>query len=118
MNTSLIITVPHWSCPAGAVILAAVVTGALAGCVPVTPRLDAQSGIAVNMARIQQIANPDASRDNAPVRGIDGQAGDAAVDSYRESFVNPRPALSGGVVNVGSGRAGSGGGGGSGMGGR
>ncbi len=117
MNTNLIITVQHWSRPASAVILAAVVAGSLAGCVPVTPRLDAQSGVAVNMARIQQIANPDASRDNAPVRGIDGQAGDAAVDSYRESFVNPRPALSGGVVNVGSGRAGSGGGG-FGMGGR
>lgn len=98
--------------PARAAVLAAVVIGALGGCIPATPRLDAQSGIAVNIARTQQIANPNASRDNAPVRGIDGQAGDAAVDSYRESFVNPRPALSGGVVNVGSGRAGSGGGGG------
>ena len=118
MSTSLITPVPHWSRRASAVFLAAAMTGYLAGCVPVTPRLDAQSGIAVNMARIQQIANPDASRDTAPVRGIDGQAGDAAVDSYRESFVNPRPALSGGVVNVGSGRAGSGGGGGFGAGGR
>ncbi|SEN88312.1 hypothetical protein SAMN05216404_10837 [Nitrosospira multiformis] len=98
--------------PARAAVLAAVVIGALGGCIPATPRLDAQSGIAVNIARTQQIANPNASRDNAPVRGIDGQAGDAAVDSYRESFVNPRPALSGGVVNVGSGRVGSGGGGG------
>ncbi|SET16370.1 hypothetical protein SAMN05216412_103350 [Nitrosospira multiformis] len=100
-----------------AVVLIAVVsaTFTLAGCIPTTPRLDAQSGLAVNIARTQQIANPNASRDNAPVRGIDGQAGDAAVDSYRESFVNPRPALSGSVVNVGSGRAGSGGGGGGGM---
>src|SRR5687768_14971678 len=112
MNTPLKTAIPGWVRPVRAAVLAAVVAGALAGCVPVTPRLDAQSGIAVNMARTQQIANPDASRDNAPVRGIDGQAGDAAVDSYRESFVNPRPALSGGVVNVGSGRAGSGGGGG------
>jgi hypothetical protein len=92
-----------------------IATLTLAGCIPATPRLDAQSGIAVNIARTQQIANPNASRDNAPVMGIDGQAGDAAVDSYRESFVNPRPALSGGVVNVGSGKAGSGGGGGGGM---
>lgn len=115
MHTNLIAAIPAWSRPVMAVVLAAIVTGTLAGCVPVTPRLDAQSGIAVNIARTQQIANPNASHDNAPVKGIDGQAGDAAVDSYRESFMNPRPALSGGVVNVGSGRAGSGGGGGGGM---
>jgi hypothetical protein len=90
----------------------------LTACVPATPRLDAQFGAAVNMARIQQIANPAASKNTDPVKGIDAQAGDAAVDNYRESFVNPRPALSGGVVNVGSGRAGSGGGGGGWMGGR
>lgn len=82
----------------------------LTACVPITPRLDAQFGAAVNMARSQQTDNPDASRNTDPVKGIDGQAGDAAVDNYRESYVNPRPALSGGVVNVGSGRAGSGGG--------
>ncbi|ARO86320.1 tRNA dimethylallyltransferase [Nitrosospira lacus] len=94
------------------VILIAILTTA---CVPITPRLDAQFGSSVAIARTQQTANPEPSRKD-PVQGIDGQAGDAALDNYRESFVNPRPALSGGVVNVGSGRAGSGGGGGSGMG--
>lgn len=100
------------------VALPAALTAALVACVPATPRLDAEFGAAVNMARTQQTANPTASYNTDPVKGIDGQAGDAAVDSYRESFVNPRPALSGGVVNVGAGRAGSGGGGGGGMGGR
>jgi hypothetical protein len=116
-HTKLISVTPDGMRPSRAAILAAVGIAilTLAGCIPATPRLDAHSGIAVNIARTQQIANPNASRDNAPVEGIDGQAGDAAVDSYRESFVNPRPALSGGVVNVGSGRAGSGGGGGGGM---
>lgn len=109
MHTNLITATPARLHPAKAAVLAAVVIAVLGGCIPATPRLDAQSGIAVNIARTQQIANPNASRDNAPIRGIDGQAGDAAVDSYRESFVNPRPALSGGVVNVGTGRAGSGG---------
>jgi hypothetical protein len=90
--------------------LPAVLAVVLTACVPTTPRLDAQFGDAVNMARSQQTADPDASRNTDPVKGIDGQAGDAAVDNYRESYVNPRPALSGGVVNVGSGRAGSGGG--------
>lgn len=100
------------------VALAAALAATLTACVPTSPRLDAKYGIAVNMARAQQTANPDASRNTDPVKGIDGQAGDAAVDNYRESFVNPRPALSGGVVNVGTGRAGSGSGGGGGMGGR
>lgn len=82
----------------------------LSACVPATPRLDAQFGAAVEMARAQQIANPDASFNSTAVKGIDGQAGAAAVGNYRESFINPRPAPTGGVVNVGTGRAGSGGG--------
>ena len=109
MRTTSIKDIPEWL----RAILAAALTAALTACVPLSPRLDAEFGTAVNIARIQQIANPDASKD--PIKGIDGQAGDAALDNYRESFVNPRPALTGGVVNVGSGRAGSGGGG---MGGR
>jgi len=71
--------------------------------------LDAEFGSAVNMARAEQTVNPHAARDARPVIGIDGHAGDAVFDSYRESFVNPRPALTGGVVNVGTGKAGSGG---------
>jgi hypothetical protein len=106
MRTTSIKNISEWL----RAILAAALTAALTACVPISPRLDAEFGAAVNIARIQQIANPDASKD--PVKGIDGQAGDAALDNYRESFVNPRPALTGGVVNVGSGRAGSGGGGG------
>ncbi len=112
MKTVLMTNIPDWL----SAVLAATLMAALTACVPATPRLDAEFGTAVNMARARQTANPDASRNTDPVQGIDGQAGDAAVDSYRESFVNPRPALSGGVVNVGTGRAGSGGGGG--MGGR
>lgn len=98
--------------------LPAALVAALTACVPTTPRLDAQFGAAVSMARAQQTANPDAPRNTDPVKGIGGQVGDAVIDNYRESFVNPRPALTGGVVNVGSGRAGSGGAGASGIGGR
>jgi hypothetical protein len=95
--------------PISSTALAAIAAVAVSACIPAAPRLDAEFGAAVNTARIQQIANPAASQNTEPVRGIDAQAGDAAIDNYRESFVNPRPALSGGVVNVGSGRAGSGG---------
>jgi hypothetical protein len=83
----------------------------LTACVAPLPRLDARMGTAVNTARSQQTANPHAALGERPVVGIDGQAGDAVFDSYRESFVNPRPAVSGGVVNVGTGRPGSGSGG-------
>ena len=102
MRTVLITNIPVWLAVALAMILPA--------CVPTTPRLDAQFGTAVEMARAQQIANPDASFNSTVVKGIDGQAGAAAVSNYRESFINPRPAPTGGVVNVGTGKAGSGGG--------
>lgn len=106
MRTVSITNIPARLAVAVAVALAVV----LPACVPTTPRLDAQLGTAVDMARAQQIANPDASFNSTVVKGIDGQAGAAAVSNYRESFINPRPAPVGGVVNVGTGKAGSGGG--------
>lgn len=108
MRTISITNIPAW--------LAVVLATVLPACVPATPRLDAQFGAAVDMARARQTANPDASRNTDIIKGIDGQAGAAAVNNYRDSFINPRPAPAGGVVNVGTGKAGSGGGGG--MGGR
>jgi len=65
------------------------------------PYMDARFGDAVEMAKAQQTANPDASRNTAPVVGIDGQAGDAAFDNYRDSFIN-RPAATSGALNVGT----------------
>jgi|SRR5690242_18948269 hypothetical protein len=101
MRTVSTTIIPVW--------LAVSLTMVLPACVSTTPRLDAQFGAAVEMARAQQTANPDASLNSTAVKGIDGQAGAAAVSNYRESFVNPRPAPTGGVVNVGTGKAGSGG---------
>ncbi len=106
MRTKSITNIPAWLAVAAVVALVAV----LPACVPATPRLDAQFGTAVDMARAQQTANPDASRNSTVVKGIDGQAGAAAANNYRDSFINPRPAPVGGVVNVGTGKAGSGGG--------
>jgi hypothetical protein len=65
------------------------------------PYMDARFGDAVEMAKAQQTANPDASRNTTPVVGIDGQAGDAAFDNYRDSFIN-RPAATSGALNVGT----------------
>ncbi len=104
MKTALVKGTRGWL----STIPVAALVAALTACVPTTPRLDSQFGMAVSMARARQTANPNASQ-NDPVKGIDGQAGDAAFDNYRESFMKPQPALWGGVINVGAGRAGSGG---------
>ena len=80
---------------------------ALTACAPVTPRWDARFGDAVGYARAQQTANPQASLNTNAPQGINGQAGDAIFDNYRDGFRNPQPPLRG-VIDVGT----SGGGGG------
>ena len=84
-ENDMITNIPVW--------LAVALTTVLPACVPATPRLDAQFGAAVDMARARQTANPDASRNTDVVKGIDGQAGAAAVNNYHESFTIPRPGL-------------------------
>ncbi|TXI41426.1 MAG: tRNA dimethylallyltransferase [Nitrosomonas sp.] len=75
---------------------------ALTACVTHPPkRMDTRFGNAVGMAKAQQTANPGASLDTAPVRGVDGQAGDAMIDNYRDSYIN-RPAPARGALNVGT----------------
>ncbi len=70
----------------GPLLVIAVLT---AGCIPITPRWDAHFGEAVDIAKAQQTINPEASLNTEPVIGVDGQAGDAIFDSYRNSFRNP-----------------------------
>lgn len=74
------------------------------------PYMDARFGDAVEMSKAQQTANPEASLDTTPVQGIDGQAGDAAFDGYRDSYIN-RPAPSRGIINIGTSGSSQGGGG-------
>ncbi|MDV6343369.1 tRNA dimethylallyltransferase [Nitrosomonas sp. Is37] len=71
------------------VLLLAIVALA-AGCVPISPRLDARFGEAVSIAKAQQTINPEASLNTEPVKGINGQVGDAIFDHYRNSFRNPQ----------------------------
>jgi hypothetical protein len=73
------------------------------------PRVDAEFGQAVDMAKAQQTLNPDASLNTEPVVGIDGIASDAGFDNYRNSFIN-RPATTTGGTEFGSGGEGSSGG--------
>lgn len=74
----------------------------LTACVTSPPkRMDARFGNAFGMAKAQQTVNPDASLNTAPVRGVDGQAGDAIFDNYRESYIN-RPTPARGALDVGT----------------
>lgn len=84
------------------------VAGMLTACAPATPRWDAHFGEAAGIARAQQIFNPQASLNVEPVPGIDGQAGDAIIDNYRNAFRNPRPPMRG-VIDVGTSGASGGG---------
>ena len=65
------------------------------------PHLDAKFGEAVETAKAQQTVNPDASLDTAALEGVDGQAGDAIFDNYRDSFIN-RATPTRGPLNVGT----------------
>ncbi len=74
----------------------------MTACVTSPPkRLDAKFGNALDMAKAQQTVNPDASLNTTPVKGVDGQAGDAIFDNYRDSFIN-RPAPARGALDVGT----------------
>ncbi len=75
---------------------------ALSACVTHPPkRMDSRFGNAVDMAKAQQTVNPDAALNTTPVRGVDGQAGDAIFDNYRNSYIT-RPAAAQGALNVGT----------------
>jgi hypothetical protein len=77
------------------VIAAALCAGALAGCATQTPALDEQFGSAVRQSIAQQTLYPDAAARHETVNGIDGAAGTAIVERYREGFrgeAKPAPA--------------------------
>lgn len=75
---------------------------ALAGCASTsTPRLDASFGDAVNAAKAQQTANPEASLNSVPPNGIDGEAANALMDRYHKSF--EKPPATGNIFNIGVG---------------
>ncbi|SNX60120.1 hypothetical protein SAMN06296273_1580 [Nitrosomonas ureae] len=74
----------------------------LTACVTHPPkRMDTRFGNALGMAKAQQTVNPDASLNTVPVRGVDGQAGDAMYDNYRDSFISPK-APARGALDVGT----------------
>jgi hypothetical protein len=73
--------------------------GAMALSPSTTPQYDRSFGESVRQARALQTLNPEAGRNDDPVRGIDGQAGAAAIDRYHESFRTPARSFD--VMNIG-----------------
>jgi hypothetical protein len=69
----------------------AVMLLAITGCVSRMPNLDSHFGEAVNLVKAQQMLNPDASRNTAPVQGMDGKAAKSAYDAYQKSYRVPEP---------------------------
>lgn len=95
------------------VLILSLLLAVSAGCANTTPQLDSKFGDAVNAAKAQQTLNPEASQNNAPVVGMNGEAADAAVDRYNDSFESPPVMGNVFTIGIGSGGGGSGGGGGS-----
>lgn len=62
----------------------------LAGCVQgSTPRFDTQFGQATRLAMAQQVLDPAAAGNTAPVNGLDGASARAVMERYRASFAEP-----------------------------
>jgi hypothetical protein len=85
-------------------VLAALPVCLLAACTPLTPHLDSHFGDAVNIAKAQQIINPDAAKSPDPVSGVDGQSGQSAMDSYDKSFKAPEKTTISNTINIGGGK--------------
>jgi hypothetical protein len=86
--------------PAAALLIASCL---LAGCAQPTPQFDATFGDTVRTAVAQQTLNPDASRNNDPVSGIDGKAAHDAMNRYQKSFTKEDKKSSGVTINIGGG---------------
>jgi hypothetical protein len=75
----------------------------LAGCAVGPTRLEADYGRSVSIATSNQILDPAAQQNLAPVYGFDGKAAEATLDRYRSTFEKaaPPPTF---VIPIGSAR--------------
>jgi len=72
-------------------IIAGMVLALLAvGCGPTRTQMD--FGTSYQLAKFNQIQNPQAEKNLKPVEGMDGQAAKNAVEKYHKDFEKPAPA--------------------------
>lgn len=76
---------------------------ALGGCADNMPYYNSKFGEAQTAATAQQIINPDASKNQDPVNGLDGEAAASTIDRYHKSFENPPAPVNVFTIGVGSG---------------
>ena len=78
--------------------IALIILPVLAGCA--ASRLETDYGASYKLAEANQILNPDAGKNLAPVYGIDGEASDIILQQYRKSFIRPvkQPVYSFGII--------------------
>lgn len=79
--------------------LAALIAG---GCAHPRYPTDAAFGDAVRTAQAQQTVNPDASRNPAGPKGIDGAAAKATVDRYQKTYETPPAPVNVFAIGVGA----------------
>lgn len=84
------------------------VSVAVTSCATKMSNLDQHFGEAVNSAKSQQVINLDASMNQDPVAGVDGQAANDTVDRYHKSFAQPPVSSGAFTLGVGSGASSTG----------
>ena len=77
---------------------------AVTGCVSTTPHLDSHFGEVVNLVKMQQTIDPEASRNTDPVNGMDGKAAKSAYDNYQQSYKTPQPQSGAFTIGIGGAR--------------
>lgn len=63
----------------------------LSGCAGPMPRMDHLFGQTVTQLTADQTLNPNAGLNRDPVKGMDGQAANAAYEQYQKSYTTPVP---------------------------
>ena len=72
------------------IIAGMVLTLLAVGCGPTRTQMD--FGTSYQLAKFNQIQNPQAEKNLEPVEGMDGQAAQNAVEKYHKDFEKPAPA--------------------------
>lgn len=76
----------------------------LCACAETTPVWDASFGTSVKTAVAQQTLDPDASRNDKQVTGMDGRSAREAINRYQKSFVEKEPQPNVFTIGVSSGK--------------
>lgn len=81
----------------------------LGGCAHPRYASDEAFGDSVRAAQAQQTLHPDASRNTAPPKGMEGAAAKATIDRYQKSYETPQAPVNVFTIGVGTGNASGGG---------